>query len=235
MLHIVAQKENLGSLAYTSAKLITANTQYFTYGRFDIRAKLPTGAGTWPAIWLVSEDDTYQEIDIMESWGSDPGKVYFAVHSSNNFTDENDHHGTNLQVNDLESSFHVYSVEWTPNHIYGFVDDVKYFSLFKSDIKRKYWHFDKGMYIILNLAVIATDGICDCFPQEMLVDFVKVYKYIGSEQTNKIISGVVVSVCCVLIIIISVLVIVIRRNRSAENTNKVQIQNDNSVLTKINS
>ncbi|CAL6057957.1 family_16 glycosylhydrolase [Hexamita inflata] len=135
MLHIVAQKENLGLLAYTSAKLITANTQYFTYGRFDIRAKLPTGAGTWPAIWLVSEDDTYQEIDIMESWGSDPGKVYFTVHSSNNFTDENDHHGTNLQVNDLESSFHVYSVEWTPNHIYGFVDDVKYFSLFKSDQK----------------------------------------------------------------------------------------------------
>ncbi|CAL6041514.1 family_16 glycosylhydrolase [Hexamita inflata] len=183
--YIVARKEQQQQFNYTSARLTTKEKYMFKYSKFEIIAKLPVGLGTWPAIWLYSRDDTYQENDTMESVGVTPNTVFFSVHSSGNFDDKKDHHGSSKKIKKMDQQFHKYSVEWTPQHIYGFVDDQKYFSLRKVDIQQKYWHFDKEMYIILNLTVggnwAGSGGICsDCFPQQFIIQSVKVFEYIGS-------------------------------------------------------
>ncbi|CAL6092997.1 glycoside_hydrolase family 16 protein [Hexamita inflata] len=211
-MYIVARKEQHDKYIYTSARLNTQDKYMFKYGKFEIIAKLPVGLGTWPAIWLYSRDDTYQEIDIMESVGVTPNTVFFSVHSSGNFDDKKDHHGTSKKIKNLDQQFHKYSVEWTPQHIYGFVDDKKYFSLRKVDIKSKYWHFDKEMYIILNLAVggnwAGSGGICsDCFPQQFIIQSVKVFEYIGSftpdtlSFTNICILSIVLGIILIIIIV----------------------------------
>ncbi|CAL6039897.1 glycoside_hydrolase [Hexamita inflata] len=220
VLHVKAIKENIGTKAYSSAKLTTENTKLFRYGKFEMEAKLPVGLGTWPAFWLFSPDATYSEIDIMEAVGAVPNEIWFNVHA--NMMSQNvdkpkvykqEHHKAGVNVSDITSSFHTYSVEWTPIFIKGFVDGQQYFELNREDLPAKYWHFDQEMYVIVNLAVGGDwggmNGICpDCFPQEMLVKSVKVYEYTGTyavntglRTTDKIIIGVVVSLVLISVII----------------------------------
>lgn len=189
-LHIVAQQGEYTSEGetryYTSARMRTANKGDWTYARIDVRAKIPFGQGTWPAIWMLSTDWQYGgwpasgEIDIMEHVNSG-SQIHGSVH-----TEAYNHRiGTQktAQINaaDADKNFHVYSVEWTENEIIVLLDNVEYFT-FSNDGKGDYttWPFDKRFHLIMNVAIggdwpgnPTTETI---FPKEMIVDYVRVYK-----------------------------------------------------------
>ena len=181
-------KEKYENSEYTSARLNTR--QGWTYGRFDIRAKLPNGRGTWPAIWMLPDEWTVGtgqwpgvgEIDIMEHVGYDPGQVHASIHTE----DYNHMKGTQKTAQIFDSSvfsdFHVYSLEWEQNSIKISMDDSLYFTYEKeSDADWKTWPFTQDFHIILNLAIGGSwggvEGIDNnIFPAELIIDYVRVYE-----------------------------------------------------------
>lgn len=185
---IKAIKEKYENSEYTSARLNTR--QGWTYGRFDIRAKLPNGRGTWPAIWMLPDEWTVGtgqwpgvgEIDIMEHVGYDPGQVHASIH-----TEEYNHvKGTQKTAQIFDSSvfsdFHVYSLEWDQNSIKISMDNSLYFTYEKeSDADWETWPFTQDFHIILNLAIGGSwggvEGIDNnIFPAEFKIDYVRVYE-----------------------------------------------------------
>lgn len=168
--------------SYTSARLVTKGKASFKYGRIQISAKLPTGKGTWPALWLYGTGSTYSEIDIMENVGYEPQLVWFSTHSESGSANPSAHHTSPITIKDTNTAFHVYSIDWTPDYILGFVDGVQYFSLYKKDIDPSLWTFDASMFLIINLAVGGSwggyEGVdSSAFPQSILVDYIRVYEY----------------------------------------------------------
>ena len=145
---------------WTSARLVTKNKVDFLYGRLEVRAKLPVGLGTWPAIWMLSTDWKYGgwpesgEIDIMEHVGHNPTVVHATVHTKAYNHVEGTQVGTKINVPDYNTQFHTYAVEWTADKIDVFVDDQKYFT-FNNDGKGDFrtWPFDKRFHLILNIAI----------------------------------------------------------------------------------
>mgnify|MGYP003338970328 CR=1 FL=1 len=130
---ILAKKQTLSGRQYTSSRMITRGNGDFKYGRFEIRAKLPRGRGTWPAIWLLSSDNNYGtwptsgEIDIMEHVGFDQNNVHSSIHcSAFNGARGNQKTGSKI-VPGASTDFHTYRVDWTPYAVKGFVDDEQYF------------------------------------------------------------------------------------------------------------
>ncbi len=189
---IKAKKETIGNNDYTSAKLISQKKGDWKYGKFEIRAKLPTGKGMWPAIWMLPTTESYGqwpksgEIDIMENVGFDPNVIHWNTHTEAYNHSIGTNKGTNAIISSPANEFHVYSIEWYENKIVFFVDDVAYFQFNKESDDYKEWPFDQEFYLILNIAVGGTwgglEGIDDnIFPQEMLVDYVRVYE---SVQEN---------------------------------------------------
>ena len=188
--HIKAIKESYKGKLYTSGRINTKNKKDFTYGRYDIRAKVPTQQGIWPAIWMLPTDYEYGtwpqsgEIDIMESVGHLPKTTYGTLHYGPKWPD-NKHTGQEFQLeNDLAEEFHVFSVEWEPNEIRWYIDDVLFSTKTPEDLKPHHWPFDKKFHIILNLAIGGQwPGNPDSsteFPKYMYVDYVRVY-----QKTNK--------------------------------------------------
>jgi beta-glucanase (GH16 family) len=185
---ITARKEQKGGKNYKSARLVTKNKGDFLYGRIEVNAKLPSGRGTWPAIWMLSTDWSYGgwprsgEIDIMEHVGYDPNKVLFSIH-----TDAYNHvQGTQKSggktIPTAMTDFHKYRVDWTPDYVKGFFDDEQVFS-FENDKAGNpaTWPFDKRFHLLLNLAIGGNwggaKGVDDSiFPTAMEVDYVRVYK-----------------------------------------------------------
>ncbi|ADL52413.1 glycoside hydrolase family 16 protein [Clostridium cellulovorans] len=192
---ITAKKERYEFNDYTSARLLSKDS--WLYGRFEIKAKLPKGVGTWPAIWMMPKDSEYGswpqsgEMDIMEHVGFDHGTVHATIHSQKYYWKANTQKAAQIQVDNVDSEFHVYSMEWTPHKIDFFVDGKKYFTTELDLIKDKEdgwkaWPYDKPFYLILNIAVGGSwggqKGIDDSiFPQTMEVDYVKVYD-LGVEK-----------------------------------------------------
>src|SRR5439155_1677947 len=118
---------------YTSASLTTRGKASWTYGRIEVRAKLPAGRGTWPAIWTLGADSkagwpACGEIDIMEHVGFDPGKVHANIHTQKYNHVKKTGKGSQLSVPDASTAFHLYAVEWSAERLDFFVDDRKYFS-----------------------------------------------------------------------------------------------------------
>ncbi|MFN8358131.1 MAG: glycoside hydrolase family 16 protein [Spirosomataceae bacterium] len=186
---IEARKESFGSNAYTSARLVTKNKADWTYGRFVIRAKLPQGVGSWPAIWMLATDQSYSdtywpdngEIDIMEHVGFDQGRVHFSIHCKAYNHIIGTQRTANMMVNDASQAFHDYRLDWTPEKIVGYIDDQKYFEFANQKLSWKEWPFDKKFHLLLNIAVGGNwggqKGIDDSiFPQRMEVEYVRVYK-----------------------------------------------------------
>lgn len=184
---IEARKESYRGRDYTSARLLTRGKKAWKYGRFEVRAKLPSGRGTWPALWMLPENWEYGgwpasgEIDIMEHVGHEPARVYATVHTDAfNHIDGTQNTDT-LRVPDAESAFHEYAIEWTPDEIRWYLDDELY-SRFENQHKTfKEWPFDQPFHLILNMAVGGNwggaKGVDDTiWPQQMLVDYVRVYK-----------------------------------------------------------
>lgn len=181
---IEARKEAQNS--YTSARLQTKGKREFTYGRMDIRARLPKGKGLWPAIWMLGGNITTTpwpacgEIDIMELLGHEPNKVYGTMHwgiAGHGST----HIGGNyvLPQQDFSDKFHVFSVVWDSTKIEWYVDNQKYFTGNKSQVSGAY-PFNKPFFFILNVAVGGSwPGNPDSttvFPQRMVVDYVRVFQ-----------------------------------------------------------
>ncbi|KAF0197323.1 MAG: laminarinase [Bacteroidetes bacterium] len=145
---------------WTSARLITKNKVDFLYGKMEIRAKLPEGKGTWPAVWLLPTDWEYGgwpssgEIDIMEHVGYDPGVVHATVHTESYNHVIGTQVGTSIAVPDFAGAFHNYTVVWDADSVDIYFDDNKYFS-FSNDKTGNFatWPFDKRFHLILNIAI----------------------------------------------------------------------------------
>lgn len=189
MLTITALKESMGGMNYTSTRLLSKNQGDFLYGRAEIRAKLPAGRGTWPAIWMLPTDWAYGawpasgEIDIMEHVGYDPNNIHFSTHTKSfNWVIGTQATSTYL-VPTATSDFHKYRIDWTPYAVRGYYDDALVFTFVNNGSGFAAWPFDKRFHLLLNLAIGGdwggAQGVDDTiFPVSMVVDYVRVYKMI---------------------------------------------------------
>jgi beta-glucanase (GH16 family) len=173
--------------AYTSASVTTQGKAEWTYGRVEVRAKLPTGRGLWPAIWLLGAScpavgwPLCGEIDIMENVGYDPDVIHANIHTQAYNHVQKTNKGGKITVPAPWRDFHVYAVDWTPERMEFSVDGKVYFRFLNERKGAEVWPFDKPHYLILNIAVGgawgATKGIDDTvFPQRMEIDWVRVYQ-----------------------------------------------------------
>ncbi|MEQ5792745.1 glycoside hydrolase family 16 protein [Muricauda sp. NFXS6] len=185
VLLITAREESFEGSSYTSARLVTKDKFEQRYGRFEARIRLPYGQGIWPAFWMLGADIDENpwpgagEIDIMEYRGQSPTVLIGSVHGpgysggdaiSKEFTLSNDR---------FDTGFHIFGIEWGPEYVNFYVDDVLYNQITPEDVTGP-WVFDKPFYILMNLAVggnfVGSPNEETEFPQTMLVDYVRVYE-----------------------------------------------------------
>ena len=182
---IEAKKEEWQGMHYTSARMVTNNKAAWQYGKIEVKAKLPKGRGTWPAIWMMAEniktwpDDG--EIDIMEHVGFNQGTVHGTIHCKKYNHTINTHKGDTIRINDCSGAFHVYAVEWDNSSIRISVDGHVYFRFANEHSGYDAWPFDNKMFLIMNIAVGGdwggSKGVDETiFPQTMVVDYVRVYQ-----------------------------------------------------------
>lgn len=187
ILKIIAKKETILNKQYSSARLSTVNTASFKYGRIDVRAKLPAGKGTWPAIWMLGMNiNTTKwpecgEIDIMEHVGYDKDSIFGTVHSESYNHMKGTQKGKAIFINNPYNAFHIYSLDWTSEKIDFLVDGVVFNSIQNEHLTTKEWPFDQPFYLILNLAIGGNwggkYGVDDSiFPATMEVDYVRVFQ-----------------------------------------------------------
>ena len=191
-LKIVAKREQFTDQAvtkqFTSARL---NSKFaFKYGRVEVRAKLPSGHGTWPAIWMlgknINERGAYWqqqgfgttgwpqcgELDIMEHWGRNQNYVQSAIHSPSSFGGTINHGGQ--YVGTVSTDFHTYSMDWSSERMIFKVDGIEHYTYDPVVKDADSWPFDAEMYLLLNVAI--EDGISSAFREsEMEIDYVRIY------------------------------------------------------------
>jgi len=210
MLHIRVLKESMEGCGYTSARLRTRKKDGSPllarrYGRFEFRAKLPTGQGVWPALWMLPLDEKYGkwptsgEIDITEARGQEPTKVIGTLHYGARWP-ANAHTGADyvLPNGGTIADFHIYAVEWEPGEIRWSVDGHQYAAQSfwwssgktdggkgvnpagESDLNPWPAPFDQPFYLVMNVAVggnfLGQPDQKTVFPVEMVVDYVRVYE-----------------------------------------------------------
>lgn len=184
---IRTQKEEYGGRHYTSARMVTKYRGDWLYGHFEIRAKLPYGVGTWPAIWMLPTDWIYGgwpasgEIDIMEHVGYDPNVIHGSTHCQKYYFKIGTQKTATVTIPNVSNEFHTYAIEWFPEKIDFFIDGAKYFSSSNDSTGWQGWPFDKRFHLILNIAFGGdwggAKGIDESIlPQRMDVDYVRVYK-----------------------------------------------------------
>lgn len=172
---------------YTSARLTTRGSFAQAYGRFAARIKIPRGQGVWPAFWLLGNDSgkvhwpDCGEIDVMENIGREPASVHGSMHGPGysgklSFTSTYKLPGGPKFADD----FHEFSVEWEPNVVRFYADEYLYATFVPAQLPPgEKWVFDHPFYIILNLAIggdwPGPPGETTELPQQMLVDYVRVY------------------------------------------------------------
>lgn len=176
---ITAKREAESGFNFTSARITTKDKFEFTYGRVELRAKLPSGGGTWAAMWMLGAEwpeETWPgvgEMDILEFVGNDPGKTISALHFPGNSGGEAIVGDT--QVQNATSEFHIYEVEWTVEKITFLVDGIPHLEFDNDDSTP----FHDDFYLLLNIAMGGTLGgnIADDFQESsMEIDYVKVYQ-----------------------------------------------------------
>ena len=186
-LKITAHKEPTGGKKYSSARLTTKNKGDWKYGKIEVRAKMPTGSGTWPAIWMLPTENTYGgwprsgEIDIMEHVGYDPNVVHSTVHTHKYNHMIGTQVGKPIFLETATSEFHVYTTEWEEDEIRSYVDGELYFSFKNENSGFEAWPFDQPFHLILNLAIGGgwggQKGVNDkLFPHVFEVDYVRIYQ-----------------------------------------------------------
>jgi beta-glucanase (GH16 family) len=185
-----------GKPAYTSASLTTQGKASWTYGKVEVRAKLPTGRGTWPAIWMLGTNidevgwPRCGEIDIMENVGFDPDTIHFNVHTAAYNHVRKTNKGTKVTLAKPYDDFHVYGIEWTPKAIDFFLDGKTTFTFDNNGKGSDAWPYDRPQYLILNLAIGGDWGgqkgiDTSIFPQRMEVDYVRVYQKPSAEAKKE--------------------------------------------------
>ena len=195
VLYITARKEEYEKNDYTSARLVTKNKGDWLYKRIEVRAKLPRGRGTWPAIWMLPTEWNYGawpssgEIDIMEHVGFNQGVIHGTVHTKSYNHKIGTQRGKSIKLEDVSNSFHTYSIEWYPHKIMFFVDDIHYYTFNNEMMGWREWPFDTPFHLILNIAVGGgwggQKGIDDSiWPQTMEVDYVRVYDLNIEKRDN---------------------------------------------------
>lgn len=175
-----------GKQQFSSARLITRGLGDWTYGFFEIRAKLPCGRGTWPAIWMLPSNESVKwpeggEIDIMEHVGFDPGVIHHSIHTSAFNFSRGTQKTSSHQVPDACDSMHKYQLLWTADFMVFGVDDRPKLLFKKESDKQARWPFDKPQHLLLNIAVGGNWGgqkgiDAAAFPAKMEVDYVRVYQ-----------------------------------------------------------
>lgn len=179
---------------YTSARLLTKGKGDWLYGKVEVKALLPTGRGMWPAIWMLSTDDTYGgwpnsgELDIMENVGHDPNNIHCNIHTEAYNHKNNTNKGNTVTTTAPSQNWHIYSMEWDEDKVIFFLDGEQVFRFDNEHKTYKEWPYDKRFHLLLNIAVGGgwggEQGIDDdIFPQRMLVDYVRVYQYGEVEDT----------------------------------------------------
>lgn len=175
-----------GTCRYTSARLLTKTKFEPTFGRFEARIRIPRGQGLWPAFWMLGADidqvgwPRCGEIDVMENIGREPFTVHGTMHGPG-YSGGNGIGGSFITTTTFADDFHVFTVEWTTDDIRWFVDDKQYRQNSRGDLPSgAAWVFDHPFFLLLNVAVGgAWPGDPDAttlFPQQMLVDYVRVYR-----------------------------------------------------------
>lgn len=179
---------------WTSARIKTQGKQSFTYVTVKVRAKLPEGSGTWPAIWMLGSDiesagwPACGEIDIMEHVGKDPGMVHSALHTPSSYG--NTQNTGVREVTDFSEEFHVYETEWTSDRITFKIDGNTFYSYEPTVKNDQTWPFNDEFFIILNIAMggnwgsdpqYETGGMKNGIDPNlskarMEIDYVRVYK-----------------------------------------------------------
>lgn len=183
---ITAKNEIFGGRNYTSSRIITQNNQSFKYGRIDIRAAMPEGQGLWPALWMLGDSFSTigwprcGEIDIMEmvGGGAKDEVTHGTVHWDQNGT-KADFGGSRRSPNGkLSQSFHVYSLVWNQNDIIWYLDDVEYHRIDITPAALS--EFREKFFFIFNVAVggswPGSPNSSTVFPQQMVVDYVRVFQ-----------------------------------------------------------
>lgn len=204
MLVLEAHKEQHNNAQYTSGRIHSQGKGDFLYGKAEVRARLPAGQGTWSAIWMLpsdpyrystscKENEDWQgskscdawpnsgEIDIMEHVGYDMHTIHGTVHNKAYYFVNGKQRKASVEGKNVDASFHVYSIEWTPENIDIFFDGSPYFSYRNESSGWEAWPYDHPYHIILNLAIGGAWGRAggpiddSIFPVQMQVDYVRVY------------------------------------------------------------
>ena len=178
-LKIVLKKEAYQGFNYTSARLLSKGKFSFKYGRVDIRAKLPAGGGTWPALWMLGDNistvgwPTCGEIDIMEHVGNQLNKIYGTLHHPGHSGGNGD--GATINIPNVTTEFHVYSLDWSPSQIKFYVDNQLFYTFANSASLP----FNQNFFFIMNIAMGGNFGGAvdpNFNSSTMEVDYVRVYQ-----------------------------------------------------------
>lgn len=182
---IEAHKENMEGKTFSSARMVTRGKASWNSGKLEVRAKLPSGLGTWPAIWMLADIQPLKwpedgEIDIMEHVGYDPGIIHGTIHTKKYNHIIGTQKANQIKVPDFADQFHVFQLEWDKDVMKIGMDGNMYFTYKNEGMGYDSWPFDNKMYLILNLAVGGNWGgskgvAMDIWPRRMEVDYVRVY------------------------------------------------------------
>ena len=183
---IEARKESWQGMNYTSARLLTKNKGDWQYGKVEVRARLPRGRGTWPAIWMLGSTTPLKwpddgEIDIMEHVGFDQGVIHGSIHCKKYNWVSGTQKTATITIPNCSDSFHVYTVEWDNSLMKISVDSSQYLTFVNEHTGYDAWPFDNKMFLILNIAVGGNwggqQGVDDTiWPQKMEIDYVRVWQ-----------------------------------------------------------
>ncbi len=188
---ITARKEQYNGAEYTSTRLVSRGKGDWLYGKIEVSAKLPTGLGTWPAIWMLSTDWKYGgwpksgEIDIMEHVGYDQDVIHYSIHTESYYHSIGTQKTATKRIAGVSEEFHKYAIEWLPDKIIFYTDDEVVYTYeptkYKNTPTYKEWPFDKPFHLLLNIAVGGDWGgqrgvAEDIWPQTMEVEYVRVYQ-----------------------------------------------------------
>ena len=171
----------------TSASIITKGKGDWLYGRVEVRAKLPSCLGSWPAIWMMPTTSVYGrwpksgEVDIMEHVGYNPETIFFNLHTEKYNHTKGSGRGASVNCPNPDKDFHVYAIEWFKDHIDWFLDDKKVFTVENDGAGWESWPMDQSFYLILNFAFGGAWGGSNGvdltkLPQEFFIDYVRVFK-----------------------------------------------------------
>ena len=184
---IEARKESIGGFNYSSARLTTQSKKTFTYGRVDIRAKLPKGQGIWPALWMLGSNinsvgwPASGEIDIMELLGHEITKSYGTLHyGASAATHGSKGNSFTLSTNSFYDQFHIFSMDWKQDQIKLYVDNNLFLTVNKADLGSSPYPFNAPFFFICNVAVggnwPGSPNASTTFPQRMIVDYIRVFQ-----------------------------------------------------------